>query len=171
MLFGCFAGLCTLFSLAVTIGVGWQEHLHSNWPETIATIEQCNVNSTGQELEYYVINCRISYTVGDRKVTSQVHSQSTRAPEKIIWEYPPGQTQRMFGKMQEWVAAHPPGTSISAHYDPSSYERAALVVTDMPLGGPQTQWNVKFTKILATICLALLAIGTAVRRLSVRRSR
>jgi Protein of unknown function (DUF3592) len=168
LLAGSFIGLCTLFSLVVTIAVAWQEHRHAHWPETAASIRQCSVESRGEQSAYYVIDCQIDYTVNHQLVTSHVLSQSLSAPEKIIWELHPGRTQRMFGEMQEWVQAHPPGTLIEVHYDPSNDGKAALVTTDMPLGGPQTEKNVKFTAALAAVCVALLAVGAIARRFAVQ---
>jgi hypothetical protein len=77
--------------------------------------------------------------VGGEEIVSRVHSRSTPAPRRVIWQYPPGQFQRL----QEWVDAHPEGTPILVHYDPANHSKAVLVATDMPLGGPRTPGNVK----------------------------
>ena len=98
-----------------------------------------------------------------------VRSQSSLTPAKIIWEFDPGRAQHIVDQMQQWVDAHQPGTRIDVHYDPSSPGSAALVATDMPLGGPQTPGNSRLTAGLAAICATLLAIGAAGRRFSVRQ--
>jgi hypothetical protein len=65
--------------------------------------------------------------------------------------------------MQEWVDEHPPGTPIAVHYDPANHKKAALVTTDMPLGGPQTPDNLKLLEVTAGICALLLAIAALTR--------
>ncbi len=51
---------------------------------------------------------RIDYIVGGETLKSHVRSMSWPAPEKVFWEFHPGQAQDMFDKMQDWVGAHPP---------------------------------------------------------------
>jgi hypothetical protein len=38
---GLFAGLCTVFALAVTAAQAWQEHAHTQWPEATAQVQRC----------------------------------------------------------------------------------------------------------------------------------
>jgi len=168
-LFGCFAGFLAIFSLVVTIFAAFQEYMQSYWPEATASIQNCSVKrqNTSEE-DYYVIDCLIGYVVSDQIVMSHVLSRSLRAPERIIWELNAGQTQQMLDKMREWVDAHPPGMLINVHYNPSSYGKSALVTTDMPLGGPQTQSNVAIAVGFAAISIAMLAIGAIARRFSMR---
>jgi hypothetical protein len=169
MLAGCFAGLCALLSLAVTIYEALQENRQSHWPETAAAIQQCGVErQTTDNADYYVIDCRIGSVISGRTVTSHVRSHSLRAPEKLIWEYHPGQAQRMLDSMEAWVEAHPPGTPINVHYNPSSHGQSALVMSDMPNSGSRTPWNLELTGGLAAICAALLTLGTIALRLPVR---
>jgi hypothetical protein len=168
LLFGGFISLCTVFSLVVTAGVAWQEHSEAQWPEATASVQQCSVESAGQRSGSNIIVCRISYRVGNETINSHVHSMSSRAPEKVVWEFHPGQAQEIFNEMQDWVDAHPPGTLIAIHYNPSNQTQAVLVATDMPLGGPQTLKNVKLTGETAVISAALLAVGTILRRLWAR---
>jgi hypothetical protein len=166
LLFGCFIGLCTLFSVVVTASVAWQEHREAQWPETKAAIQRCGVESAGRRSGANIIVCRINYLIDREMINSRVHSMSSPAPEKVIWEFHQGQAQEMFHQMQDWVDAHPPGTFITIHYDPSDQAKAALVATDMPMGGPQTSRNVSFTEAVAATCAALLAIGMILRRVA-----
>ncbi len=168
-LFGCFLALCTLFSVVVTLGVALQEHLQAGWPETTATIRTCSVERVGSRSTANVIDCRISYLSDGEPVVSTVRSTSSTAPERIIWEHPAGRAQQVFDAMLDWVNAHPRGSTLSVHYDPSNPRKAALVMTDMPLGGPQTEKNVRFTVDLAAVTAAFLAIG-AFARSRARRS-
>jgi hypothetical protein len=168
LLFGWFAALCSIFSLVVTAGVAWQEHSEAQWPEATASVQQCSVESAGQRSGSNILVCRISYRVGDETINSHVHSMSSRVPEKVLWEFHRGQAQVTFNQMQDWVDAHPAGTLIAIHYNPSDQAKAALVTTDMPLGGPQTSKNIKLTEYVAATGAALLAIGTILRHLSTR---
>jgi hypothetical protein len=166
LLFGCFVALCALFALVVTAGVAWQEHRETQWPEATATIQQCSVERASSRSSANIIECRVRYVVGDKAVLSRVHSMSSPSPEKVFWEFPRGKTQEMFEKMQDWVEAHPPGTTIALRYHPDRHAKTALVATDMPLGGPQTPTNIKTTEGVAGLSAVLLVIGTLARRLS-----
>jgi hypothetical protein len=165
VLFGCFVALCALFSLIVTAGVAWQEYRETHWPEATATIRQCRVERTSNRSGSNIIDCQIGYLVANETVMSSVNSANWPAPEKVVWEFHPGQAQETFNKMQEWVKAHPPGMSIVVHYDPTNQTKAALVMTDMPLGGARTPRNVLTTEGAAAISAALLIIAIFVRRL------
>ncbi|MGA3091154.1 MAG: DUF3592 domain-containing protein [Terriglobales bacterium] len=163
---GCFAALCSLFSLIVTAGVAWQEYSETHWPEATATIRQCYVERASRHSTSNIIDCRIVYPVGNETVMSSVRSGSWPAPEKVIWEFHPGQAQAMSDKMQGWVEAHPQGTTIAVRYNPASHAKAALVTTDMPIGGARTPGNVQTTESAAALSAALLIIAAFARRLS-----
>lgn len=160
---GLLAGLCSIFTLVVTGAEGWQEHAQAQWPEATARVQSCGVDISSRRTETYWIDCRIRYLVGgsasgllrDEEVVSMVHSRSTPAPRKVIWQYPPN----TIGLMQEWVDQHPPGTPIVVHYDPANHKRAVQVVTDMPLGGPSTPGNLKLLGFFAGSCVVLLGIA------------
>jgi len=49
------------------------------------------------------------------------------------------------------------------HYDPANHKKAALVTTDMPLGGPPTPNNLKLLEFSAVSCVVLLAIARIAR--------
>jgi hypothetical protein len=156
---GLFAGLCSILALVVTAAEGWQEHAQAQWPEATAGVQTCGVDIYTHNPEAYWIDCRISYLVGAEKIVSEVHSRSTPAPRRIIWQYPGMQ----IGLMQEWVDAHPQGTPITVHYDPANHKKAALVATDMPLGGPRTPDNLRLLGVAAGSCVLLLAIARITR--------
>ncbi len=67
--------------------------------------------------------------------------------------------------LQAWVDTHPTGTPITVHYRPNYPQKAVLVATDMPLGGPRTPGNLKLLGITAAACAALLAIAWLARPL------
>ncbi len=104
---GLFAGLCSIFVLVVTMAQGWQEHAQAQWPQATALIQRCGVDIYTHKLEAYWIDCRVHYLVGAEGIVTKVHSRSTPAPRRVIWQYPPQQ----FGLMQEWVDEHPPGNT------------------------------------------------------------
>jgi hypothetical protein len=156
---GLFAGLCSIFALVVTVAQGWQEHAQAQWPQATALVQQCGLDIYIHRPEAYWINCRIRYLVGAEEIVTTVHSRSTPAPRRVIWQYPAMQ----FGLMQEWVDQHPSGTPIAVHYDPANYKTAVLVATDMPLGGPSTPNNLKLLEVTSGICVLLLAIARIIR--------
>jgi|SRR5450631_3210087 len=153
--FGC--GLCAVLALVVTAAQAWQEQ--TQWPEAMAQVQRCGLDIYTHQPESYRIDCSISYKVRGEEIVSHVYSRSTPAPRRIIWQYPPQQ----FESLQEWVDAHPEGTPIAVHYDPASPTKAVLVVTDMPLGGPQTPANLRLLGIAAASCIVLLAIARITR--------
>ncbi len=174
MVFGFFVffvALCSLFSLVVTAGVAWQEYCERHWPQATATIQRCSLEEVAEtppsNLIDCQIDCQIEYVVGDRTVLSRVRSMTAPALEKVIWEFHSGEAKGILSKMQDWVKAHPPGSAIVVHYDPTNHARAALVATDMPNGGPQSPKNVRFTELALVFSAALLMIATLTRRLSV----
>jgi len=157
---GLFAGLCTLFALVVTVGEGWQEHVHAQWPAATARIQSCGLGPVSSRRNaYYGINCRLSYLVGSEQIEAKVYSRSIPAPQRVIWQYPPNQ----IGTLQQWVDEHPEGTPITVHYDPDNPRKAVLVETDMPLGGPQTANNLKLLGFAAASCVLLLTIARFAR--------
>jgi len=162
-LMGLFFGLCTIFALVVTAAEAWRENTQAKWPEATARVQRCSVDpySSGRRASYR-IQCRISYLVGDEEIVTKVGSRSIPSPQRMIWEYPTGRLDRM----QEWAAAHPQGAAIAVHYDPANHKNAALVVTDMPLGGPRTPDNLKLLAIFAVGCVVMLSIA----RLMLKRS-
>jgi hypothetical protein len=147
--------LCTVFALGVTAAQAWEERVHAQWPEAMAQIQRCGLDIYTHKPESYHIDCSVSYTVGGEEIVSHVYSRSTPAPRRIIWKYPP----RQFEGLQEWVETHPKGTPIALHYDPISQRKAVLVVTDMPLGGPQTPGNLKLLGVAAASCVVFLVVS------------
>jgi hypothetical protein len=157
---GLFAGLCSIFALIVTVAEGWQEHAQAQWPQATSLVQRCGLDIyTHRRTEAYWINCRISYLVGTEEIVTKVHSRSTPAPRRVISQHPALQ----FGLMQDWVDQHPPGTLIAVHYDPANHNKAVLVATDMPLGGPSTPENLKLLGLTAGSCALLLAIAGLTR--------
>ena len=156
---GLFAGLCSIFALVLTVAQGWQEHAQAQWPEATGLVQRCGLDIYTNKPQAYWIDCRIRYLVGAEEIVTEVHSRSTPAPRRVIAQYPAMQ----FGLMQEWVDEHPPETPIAVHYDPANPRKAALVATDMPLGGPRTPNNLKLLGIAAGSCALLLAIAGITR--------
>ena len=156
MLLGGFLGLCALFAAVVTAVEGWQERTRARWPEVSARVERCDRATYLQKrrTRSYYVKCSIRYRVGGEELVSRVSSRSTPAPDRVIWQPEP-----VFDEMQEWVNRHPPGTPIAVHYDPANPRSAALVATDLPLGGPRTPDNLKLLGMATTGSVVLLAIG------------
>jgi hypothetical protein len=155
-LMGFFAALCTIFGLVVTMAEAWQERAEAHWPETTARIEACSVDPTTDGQRRLIV-CHLTYAVDAKKIATTVHSRSILWP--VFWEYPANQ----IGQMEEWVDAHPQGATISVHYDPANHQNAALVVTDMPRGGPRTPSNLKLLAVVAFCCITLLSIARLLR--------
>jgi hypothetical protein len=160
--FGLFAGLCTLLMLVVTVAEAWVEHAQAKWPETTAQVERCELAPYTYNSESYWIDCSVNYTVRGKEIVSHLHSRTTPDPRRVIWQYPSGR----FDKLQQWVDEHLEGTPITVHYDPANHEKAVLVVTDMPLGGPRTPGNLRLLGAFAVSCALLLTIVRIARRRS-----
>jgi hypothetical protein len=161
--FCLFTGLCTVFMLIVTPALAWQDHVHAQWPQAAAQVQQCSLDLYPPDPKYYRIDCGVSYTVRGEQIASHVYSRTTPDPRQIIWECQPPQ----FERMQAWVDDHPKGTSIAVHYDPASPSKAVLLVTDMPLAGSQTPFCLRLLEIAAVSCVILLAIVRIIRPQSV----
>ena len=43
-LLGLTAALCTVFALVVTAAEAWQDHVHAQWPEASAQVQQCGLD-------------------------------------------------------------------------------------------------------------------------------
>jgi hypothetical protein len=157
---GLFAGLCTVFALVVTAAEGWVEHAQAQWPTARARVQRCGLDIYIHKPESYWIDCSLTYTVRGQEIESHVHSGSTPAPRRMISQNPTAQ----FDAMQEWVDGHPEGTEIVVHYDPANHNKAVLVTTDMPLGGPRTPNNVKLLGFFAVSCAVLLTIARVARQ-------
>ncbi len=99
---GPFAGLCTVFALVVTVAEGWVEQGQAQWPQATARIQRCGVDIFTHNPESYWIDCSLSYTVRGREILSHVHSLTRPAPQRFVYQYPPGQ----FERWQEWVDEH-----------------------------------------------------------------
>jgi len=155
------ACLCTLLALVVTALEAWREHAQARWPEVTAQIRECTADQYPAHPEDYLIECSIEYPVGADIVHSKVRSRTTPAPSRVIWAYPAD----TFDRMQQWVDAHPAGTPLTVHYDPADSTRAALLSTDMPLGGPRTPGNLRLLGGAAAVFAALSAATYLARRL------
>jgi hypothetical protein len=156
---GLTAVLCTVFALVVTVIQAWTEHTQAQWPTATAHIQRCGLDIYNHRVQSYWIDCSISYTVRGEDVASHVHSRSTPAPARMIWQYPAGQ----FDGMQEWVDRHPEGAPMMVHYDPANRSKAVLVVTDMPLAGPQTSNNLKLLVFFAALSVVSLILMRTAR--------
>ena len=152
-----FSGLCTIFASVVTAAQAWQEHAQARWPEVTARVDTCGLNQTSSGPRRYRIRCRLSYLVGAEQNAANVYSTNVPPPE--VWQYPPNQ----IAPFAEWVEAHPQGTPIVVHYDPANHRKAALVTTDMPLGGPRTPNNLKVLGVFAVASVLLLTIARITR--------
>jgi hypothetical protein len=152
--FCLFSGLCAVFLLAVTAALAWQDHAYAQWPQATAQVVRCGLNPYPPDPKYYRIDCSVRYSAGEEEIVSHVYSRTTPDPGHIIWEYP----KQRFERLQNWVDAHPKGTAIAVHYNPTNHRTVVLVVTDMPLGGSQTSGSLRLLEVAATSFLVLLAI-------------
>jgi hypothetical protein len=154
------AVLCTMLVLFVTIMEAWREHLQAQWPQTTARIQQCDLELyQSDERHAYYIACRIAYRVGAEEIAAEIRSGFAPSPGALAWPDP----RARLAQLQNWVDQHPPGMPISVHYDPSNPQKAVLVATDMPLGGPRTPANLRLLGFSATICALLLPLAWLVR--------
>jgi hypothetical protein len=156
---GLLAGLCALFALVVSAAQAWVEHAQAQWPDVTAQVQRCGLDIYTRDPESYWIDCSVSYMVRGEEIVSHVHSRSTPVPQRVIWQSPPGQ----FERLQEWVDGHPEGTQIIVHYDPVNRKKVVLVVTDMPLAGPRTPGNLRLLGVFAVSCALLLTIAQITR--------
>lgn len=157
--FGLILGLCALIAVVVTVAGAFQDHSHAHWPETTARIRGCDLEVSRQEPESYRIDCNVTLALGSQVIASHVFSHDTPAPNRVLWQYPP----RQFQKLQVWVKGHPEGTLMVVHYNPSNPKELALVQTDMPLSGPSTPGNLSLLGLAASGCLLLLGFARFAR--------
>jgi len=157
--FGLTAGLCTVFALVVTVAQAWVEHRQAQWPQAMAHVQRCGLEIYTHKPESYWIDCSLSYTVRGGDIVSHVHSRSTPAPRRVIYQYPAGQ----FDRLQDWVDQHPEGTAMAVHYDRANRKKPVLVATDMPMGGPRTPCNLKLLGVFGVSCVVLLGIARLAR--------
>ena len=156
---GLFAGLCAIFAFVVTAAEAWQEHAQAQWPEVTARVQSCAVVLYTHKPENYRIACHITYPAGVDEVATEVYSLTTPSPRRVLGQHPAAQVEQM----DDWVEEHPGGTPIVVHYDPANHRKAALVTTDMPLGGPRTPNNLKLLEFFAVTSVLLLAIARITR--------
>lgn len=152
------AGLCTIFASVVTAAEAWQEHAQARWPEVTAHIDRCGMDrtSTGRRNGFY-IDCRLSYATGPELNTTRIYSRTAHGPD--VWQYPPNQ----IGPLQEWMDAHPPGTTIVVRYDPANPRKVVLVNSDLPGAGPRTASNIKQVEFWG-ISFVVLVVIVSVRK-------
>jgi len=160
---GLFAGLCSILALVVTLAEGWQEHAQAQWPETTARGAEllggyvhAPVRGLLDRLPHQLFGWRLGWR---REIVTEVHSRTTPAPRKVIWQYPAMQ----IGLMQEWVDAHPPGTPIVAHYDPANQQEGSTGDDRYAAGGPRTPNNLRLLGFFAGSSALLLAIARIMR--------
>jgi hypothetical protein len=160
VLIGWFFGLCTVFALVAMAAGAWNEHTQAKWPQATARVQKCSVElyvrSTGHHQQSYLIDCRITYEASGDPIAAKLSSRRVRTQ---AWPDP----SPTILTMRRWVDEHPPGTTISVHYDPVNPQNAVLVETDMPLAGPLTPSNLKVLGFFATIWVVLLTIGRIMR--------
>jgi hypothetical protein len=146
-----FLGLCTPFVLVATGVQAWQEHEQSQWPQAMATVEQCGLTQTStKQRNHYYIRCRLRYELGFEQLAARIYSASV--PAREVAQYPPNQ----IGPLEDWVSQHPTGTSIGIRYDPSNHQRIVLATNDMPpFRGPRTTYNLK---LLAGVGMGFLVV-------------
>jgi len=146
---GLFAGLCTIFAGVVTIAEGWREHVQAAWPQTTARIEKCTVApykyGRSHRNTVWRIDCRVSYVLGAEEVATKIRSRTA----------PLGADA---SPLDDWVADHPPQSSVVLRYDPSNH-RNALPAAGMPYTGPRSPGNLRLLLIFAVGCVVLLALA------------
>jgi Protein of unknown function (DUF3592) len=154
-----FLGLCTLFALVATVAQAWQEHAQSQWPQVMATVDQCKlVPSTSSRRRLVYIRCRLRYELGFEQLSARITSASV--PPREVSQYPPNQ----IGPLEDWVSEHPTGTPIAVRYNPTHHERIVLAVNDMPPRvGPKTPYNLKLLSAFGMGFLVFLAIAWSTR--------
>jgi hypothetical protein len=82
-----FLGLCTPFVLVATGVQAWQEHEQSQWPQAMATVEQCGLTQTStKQRNHYYIRCRLRYELGFEQLAARIYSASV--PAREVAQYP-----------------------------------------------------------------------------------
>lgn len=152
------SGLCTMFVLVVTASQAWREHVQAGWPQVTARVDSCSLDrtSSGWRQKFH-IHCRLSYAVVAEQNVANIYSFNAPSPE--IWQYPPNQIV----PLRDWVNEHPQGTPMILHYDPAHHAKVALVVNDMPRGGPRTPSDVKQLEVWIGSFVVLLSAARIMR--------
>ncbi len=150
-LLGVFSALSAIFMLAVSVADWAREYAQKSWPEAIATVERCSVDSyipLRRHTPVWYIECRIRYQANSGEIETKIQSRST----SLGWG---GDTEAM----HRWVAGHRPGSQIDIHYDPGDPKTAVLTATDMPDAGPRTPGNLRLLSIFALVFLGVRVIS------------
>jgi L-rhamnose mutarotase len=153
---GLFAGLCSVLALVVSAAEGWREHTQQSWPEVTARIQRCSVDQyypyrrSNRRISFW-IRCRIAYQSGSEEIATRINSHTAFTDTDVAI-------------MQQWVAEHPPDSSIVVRYDPANHGKAVLMETDMPFAGPRTPNNLQVLLMAAVACVVLLTIARTLTR-------
>lgn len=138
-LFGVFAGLCTIFALAVTL-VEWRaEQAQAQWPIAAARIERADLGT-------HALRYRVRYVADWQERLATLSSHSTDDAHELA-------------AMRAWLAQHRSGDRIDVRYDPAQPGHAIFASADVPNAGPRTPQNVRFTAIAAIACIVLIALA------------
>src|SRR5262249_30712150 len=104
--------------------------------------------STRKRDRYYIA-CRLGYETGGEQNEANVYSGGG-----VYWQFT--------GPLQEWIDAHPVGSTIDVRYDPANHKKIVLMPPYMPGKGLHTANNVKLLIFCAVSFLVLLLVTRVV---------
>jgi len=147
---GFLFGLCALVMIFKTATDTYQESRQAKWPSVVATITQQIVRKYSGRQDAWRIESEVRYSVGDEKLTSNIHSRSGDFAEQKA--------------MHAWASQHQPGTPLLVRYDPQHRYTVVPDAGDMPETGPQAPGDLIVLFIFLFLSIALVTIGRWLQR-------
>ena len=142
--------LGTLVMIVKTATDTYRESKQAKWPRVVATITQQAVRKYSGRHDVWRIESEVSYSVGDEKLTSNIHSRVGSFTEVRA--------------MRNWASHHQPGTPLPVRYDPQYHNTVVPDTGDMPESGSQVPDDLMAVLIFLLVSVTLVSIGRILQR-------
>ena len=149
-----------LFGAATTWWDGYQ--VRTRWPEVRAVIEKCEVKShkrRNSNLLVYGADCGIRFEANGKTVKGGIDSLAAYYEHRPKSWGNPG-----IDELRAWIAAHPPGTVITVHYNPEWPPQTEPIPPDPIFDRYSNTLTLRIAAIAAVVGIGLVAVGLAVPR-------
>ena len=154
------ASALVAFGAAATWWQGYQ--VRTRWPAASATIQRCDVkshNRRNSNLLVWAADCAITFQAKGETVKGGINSLGAYYEHRPKSWGNPG-----IDELRAWVAAHPPGTVLTVHYNPEWPPQTEPVPPDPIFDRYSNTLTLRIAGIAAAIGIGLLVIALAVGR-------